>query len=547
MELISIDQNCHPLWDVPPKLHALVRAGHSVRHYIEDIDVAFTSIGAGVDDDDQAPQMRIARERFYRSGPADWGAAVFYFGFLGRQPIEIRQYEPYTGVKTNVLAGKLGCSVDDLYDRFSPGDNWQLIGPSYFRNRDLHRVIGDLSVSQTAGFLGEIIDIARRDMLDAFPDDESQRRIGAWLDTQRSMLTGLIESVGDGTLVDVYHQWLSSCAESTTTLGLTSELFACGRDAAQTELLELFTSRYEQTAEMYNAAIEETAQPLRQLDINRGELPFFATIARDGHMVRCGVSLSGGSLQIADMRFELLSGGRIPAGAMRAAGVVALAGKAMVLVIQARIGPNGRALALPHRGSLYMPAADRLASKLTQADLLPGELQPVVRVRLGFLDALKTIETPIRLPKYLQAAMGSEVIPASDLGRLWRGLIDEARQRLEIFQSPQGPDQWRRQTCSDELDQLDQLDKKRRELAQTDPKGAEIRNLSKQAKQISSHMLEVQLLQIANDLHTVELDYWDSRGAIWPWSVALGGQEFYSRLIANAEIHVETPSPGETQ
>ncbi len=547
MELISIDQNCHPLWDVPPKLHALVKAGHSVRHYIEDIDVAFTSIGAAVGDNDQAPQMRIARERFYRSGPADWGAALFYFGFLGRQPVEIRQYEPFTGMKTNVLAGKLGCSVDDLYDRFSPGDNSQLIGPSYFRNRDLHRVIGDLSVSQTAGFLSEIIDIAQRDMLQAFPGDESQQRIGAWIDAQRSMLAEFIESASEGTLVNVYRQWLGSCAESTTTPGLTSELFACGGDTAQTELLELFTERYEQTAEMYNAAIEETAQPLRRLDIDRGELPFFATIARDGHMVRSGVSLSGGSLQIADMQFDLLSGGRIPVNAMRAAGVVALAGKAMVLVIQARIGPNGRALALPHRGSLYMPAADRLANKLTQADLLGGELQPVVRVRLGFLDALKTIETPIRLPKYLQAAMGSEVIPASELGRQWRGLIDTARRRLEAFKSPQGPDQWLRQTCADELDQLDQLDKKRRQLAQTDPKGAEIRNLSKRTKQISSRMLEVQLLQIADDLHTVDLDYWDSRGAIWPWAVALGGQEFYSRLIANAEIHVETPDPEEPQ
>jgi len=546
MELISIDQKCHPLWDVPPKLHALVKAGHSVRHYIEDIDVAFTSIGASIDDD-QVQQMRIARERFYRSGPADWGAAVFYFGFLGRQPVEIRQYEPFTGMKTNVLAGKLGCTVDDLYDRFSPGDNRQLIGPSYFRRRDLHRVIGDLSISQTAGFLSETIDIARADMLNAFPDYESQLRINAWIDAQRSMLTGLIESVGDGTLVDVYHQWLKSCAESTATPGLTSELFACGGDRAQTELLELFTSRYEQTAEMYNTAIEETAQPLRRLDIDRGELPFFATIARDGHMVRCGVSLSGGSLQVADMRFELLSGGRIPVNAMRDAGVVALAGKAMVLVIQARIGPNGRALALPHRGSLYMPAADRLADKLTQADLLDGELQPVVRVRLGFLDALKTIETPIRLPQYLQAAMGEEVIPASDLGRQWRELIDTARQRLETFQSPQGPDQWRRQTCADELNQLDQLDRKRRELARSDPKGAEIRNLSKQAKQISSRMLESQLLQIANDLHTVDLDYWDSRGAIWPWAVALGGQEFYSSLIANAEIHIETPNPGGPQ
>ena len=180
MNLISIDQNCHTLWDVLPKLQALAHGGHSVQHCIEDIDVAFTSIGAQVGDD----KMHVAPERFYRSGAADWGAAMFYFSFLGRQPVEIRQFEQFTGLKTKLLAGKLGCSVDDLYDRFSPSDNWQLIGTSYFQNRDLHRVIGDLDISQTGGFLSEIMDIARDDMLKTFPSDESRQRVESWIDEQ---------------------------------------------------------------------------------------------------------------------------------------------------------------------------------------------------------------------------------------------------------------------------------------------------------------------------------------------------------------------------
>ncbi len=541
MELISIDQNCHPLWDVPPKLHALARAGHSACHYIEDIDVAFTSIGAQVDDGGDQ-QLRLARERFYRGGSADWGAALFYFSFLGRQPVEIRQYEQFTGLKTNVLAGKLGCTVDDLYNRLSPGDNWQLIGPSYFQNRDLHRVIGDLSVPQTEEFVREIIEIARNDMLGAFPGRESQERVEAWIDDQQRRLGDYIGFGGDDTLVELYFCWLAHCSEAPVTLGRTSELFAVGRDPVQTRLLEIFTTDYDQAAEMYNAAISETNQPLHPLKTQQGQLPFFATIARDGRMVRCGVSLVDGRLEVADMRFDLLRGGRIPVDAMRDAGVIALAGKAMVLVMQARIGPNGRALALPDRGSLYMPAADRLAEKLADTGLLPGQLQPVVRVRLGFLDALKNIAAPIRLPAYLRDAMGSVVVPAHRLAATWRELIQDARERLDQFATPEGRARWRKQTRPADLEEIEHLDQARRQLAKTDPKGMEIRRLSKRSKEIKAGILDATLRQIASDLHTVELDYWDSRGAIWPWAVALGGQEFYSQLIANAEIHIETPN-----
>jgi len=540
MELISIDQNSHTFWDVLPKLQALAHGGYSACHCIEDIDVAFTAIGARVGGDDVGQQMRMARERFYRGGAADWGAAIFYFSFLGRQPVEIRRLEPFTGMKTNVLAGKLGCSVDDLYDRFSPSDNWQLVAPSYFQSRDLHRVIGDLGVSQTAVFLGEMIDIAARDMLDAFVGDEARRRVEGWIDEQRSVLAESIEDAGDdGELVELYRRWLGRYVRDPISLGLTSELFACGRDATQTALLEIFTGRYDEASKLYNSAIEETGLQLRRLDVGRGELPFFATIERDGHMVRSGAFLDGGGLQIADMHFDLLSGGRIPVDKLRDAGVIALAGKAMVLVMQARIGPGGRSLALPYRGSLYMPASNRLAEKLSDAGMMPGELQPIVRVRLGFLDALETIETPIRLPEYLRGAMDADVVPASRLGGEWRGLVADARERLDAFRTADGRQKWQERTQGTLLEEMNQLDAARRDLAGTDPKGPDIRGLSKRTRQIGASILEATVEQISGDLHTTELDYWDSRGAVWAWAVALGGDEFYNNLIANARIYTE--------
>jgi len=164
--MFSIDQNCHSLWDVLPKIQCLTRRGLEVTHLIEDIDVAFTAVGAGQDQS----QLQLARERYYRSGGADWGAALFYSEFLGRLPTDIRRWEKYTHLTTKALASGLGRSVDDLFDEYSPSDNWQLIGTSYVGDRNHHRLIGDLSTEETAEYIWKVFDKAKADMFAAFPD-----------------------------------------------------------------------------------------------------------------------------------------------------------------------------------------------------------------------------------------------------------------------------------------------------------------------------------------------------------------------------------------
>jgi hypothetical protein len=164
--MFSIDQNSHPLWDAVPKLHALRARGLDVCHFIEDIDVAFTEVGAALG----GGGLRLERERYYRGGGADWGAALFYHQFLGRLPVEVRDWEPLTGLSTKALASRLGRTLDDVYDEFSPSDNWQLIGPSYVGDGGHHRVIGDLTVAETAGFLREVLRTAKEDSLRAMPD-----------------------------------------------------------------------------------------------------------------------------------------------------------------------------------------------------------------------------------------------------------------------------------------------------------------------------------------------------------------------------------------
>jgi len=546
--MFSIDQNCHSLWDVVGKLAALGRRGRKVAHYVEDIDAAFTSMGADVAGGGGAPGLALRRERFYRSGGADWGAALFYTGFLGRVPLEVRDWEPLTGLKTATLARQLGRDVDGLYDEFSPGDNWQLVGPSYVGDRRHHRLLGDLTVAETAPFIRELLDKAEADMRRAFPASQSRRRLGEWFAAERTRVEALLADRDGGTLVELYEAWLRAHVPPEVRIGRSSELFALrggwnGRD----ELAELYLADYQRAAGLYNEALAESGAALRPLETGEGELPFFAALRREGHFVRTGLFLGAGgrTLRFGDREVPLASGGGLPVEALAAAGVECLAGKAAVMVCQVRTGEGGARLALPYRGSAYMPAAHLLAAKLAAVGLLRGGLRPVVRVRLRLLDRLRELDVPIRLPAHLAAAMGSEEVAARRLGESWADLMAEAKRRLASFRDEAGRAAWQRDRCADLLGEMASLDGRRREMARRDPKSPDLRELSHRARELERQVLDRTVRQIDRDWQTAELDYYDSRGAVLPWCVALGGRDFYNRVVAEAEIYDEPSLPAD--
>ncbi|KKK65544.1 hypothetical protein LCGC14_2973060 [marine sediment metagenome] len=279
--MFSIDQNCHSLWDVGPKLRALARTGREVRHFVEDVDAAFTALGSSPG---QSP-LRIALERFHHSGGADWGAALFYTGFLGRLPVDLRDWEPLLGMKLAAAARKLGRTVEDLYDEFSPSDNWQLIGPSYVGGRDHHRIVGDLSVREVRPFLTEIFARARTDMAKRFPDPASQQRLDGWFDRQQGLLEKLLAAHADGTLVELYRDWLAGALGGSVGLGMTSELFSLDAPPGRWAMLELFLKDYDQAAGLYNQTVSAPGSKFRPLKTGQGELPFFAIPTHQPHLL----------------------------------------------------------------------------------------------------------------------------------------------------------------------------------------------------------------------------------------------------------------------
>lgn len=544
--MFSIDQNCHSLWDVLPKLQAIGMHGCRVTHFVEDIDVAFTSLGsarrppAWAHVEDQ--QLVIVRERFYPSGGQDWGAALFYSEFLGKLPLDIKRLEPYFGMKLSVLARQLGRTAEDIYDEFSPGDNWQLIGPSYVGDRLYHRLIGDLTVRQTEPFLREIFSRAECDLLAKFPQANSQQRLVEWFSREQKLMERLLAEQSGGRLVDIYRGWLEEHSTEWISVNLTSSLLAVGSDPMRTALLEIFTTNYDAAAELYNRAVLEADVGLRPLNTDENELPFFAVVTHDGHLTRTPAFLRDGQLAIGGMLFKLTDTGHLPIAELADAGVQCLAGKAALLVLQARIGPGGNPLALPHNGSLYMPAADMLAEKLAVRRLLPGKLHPVVRVRFNLLDAMKHTETIIRLPDYLAACFGTDELPAKEFAAGYRDLATEASNRLENFRDDDFRLAWQRESHPDIAAELDELDVTRRNLAETEPKSQRIRQLSHRVRQLQAKMLESLLRQVVSDWHVSNVGYWDSRGPIWPACVAMGGEDFYNQVLTAAEI-IHEPLP----
>jgi hypothetical protein len=169
-----------------------------------------------------------------------------------------------------------------------------------------------------------------------------------------------------------------------------------------------------------------------------------------------------------------------------------------------------------------------------------------MRVRFGLLDRMAQTQTVLRLPEHLAEAAGQEEIPAERFADRWQDLQQSAQKRLEQLKSDAGREQWQQHACRDLLERIDALDQRRRQIAKQNPKDPKMREIWIETRTLKEQLLQRTLDQIARDWQVADVDYWDSRGALLPWSIALGGQSFYDGLIQQAQIYPESPTPEAT-
>lgn len=534
---LSIDQNSHTLWDTVPKLAALDRHGWSGTHFVEDVDVAFTRRGGQLGDS----SLALVRERYYRGGVSDWGATLFYTDVLGRQPLDLRQLEPYTGWTTAALTRRLGVSVDELYDRHSPSDNWQLVGTSYCGDAQHHRVIGDLSVAEVAPFVRDLLRHAKQDVESAFPEHAARERTRAWFARERRLVDGLLTAHEGGRLVDLYQAWVGAHTGPSVRVALTSDLLAGeGEDSPQHRLLGAFVESYDEMAACYNAAIEDTGVGVSTLHTGKGELPFFVVLRRDGHLVRTGLFLRDGRLAAGDTSWPLRAGAeRLPLADMTAAGALCVVGKALLLVLHARMGPTGGPLVLPYLGSPYMPAAHALEARLRDAGVVTGNTAPLHRVRFDFFRHWQACRTVVRLPEYLRETFGAAEMRADAFAEALPAAVTRARTGLERMQDKEGRESMLEERFADQVQLKASLEAERRQLARNPETRPEAGRIWDRVKELDRALLEKHVAWVVRMLRVRDLELHNSRGALMPWSIALGGDEFYQRLLEDARIYVE--------
>ncbi|MBR0459914.1 MAG: hypothetical protein IJJ26_11810 [Victivallales bacterium] len=529
-DFLSIDQNCNGLWDTVPKLAALHVHGLSGVHYLEDVDMAYTRHGAKVGD-----ALAMERERFYRGGVSDWGAAYFYTDLLGAQPWDLSEFSNCLGMSLAALAKKLGTNVDALYDRWSPSGNWQLTGPSFLPD-GTHRVIGDLTIGELAPQLRWLLQHAREDVATRFPEPEAQARAEAWFATSRQLMESHLSSKPGESLTDFYASWLrQDLGEALPSLTLTSELFAWKRENAGSHvLLATFLHDYPTMRDCYNRSLLEAHSPLHPL--LEGELPFFVIYRRDGRMSRVTAKYQDGCLLAGGQAWDLSSPQEEwPWEEMRSSGIVAIAGKAVVLVNMVR-GANGTALALPRLGSLYMPAGHAFARNLASI----GAYQvahPVLRVRFRFLERWQNCRTLVALPEDLTQITGIDCAPAHEIAENLLSCMLQADKTLQVLASPETRQTLLTERFSSEQNQLQLLAQRKREIATQGGDG--YRQVLAELRRSETALLEKQMKWIADLVRLRDLTFFDSRGALLPWSLALGGRQFYETLLRQSEITQE--------
>ncbi len=524
--ILSIDQNSNPLWDTLAKLDALAAAGETVTHCVEDIDVAFTDLGARVND----PTLRLCREQFHPSGGQSWGASLFYSDFLGRLPFEPREFLASLGLSLRTVSRQLDLSAAKFYDRYAQSDTWILVGSSFLFDRNHHRLLGDLGAEEVRPHLDAILDLAQKDTLARFPAADCRARTDALFTSYRSELDALY-SAQPRTLAELYRRWMTAKLPATA-ITLSSEHMALGRCDEHLRVLELFTRHYDLAAGLYNRAVAEVPLGVHPIDIDAGELPFYAILRRDGRMVRCECSLDAGELCFGDCCVPLGKDGALDVATLAQTGVVALCGKAVLLVLQTRLLPGGMPLALPDHGSIYMPVAHRFAALVAEAGLLPDGLAPIVRVHFHLLDRLGETKIPITLPEHLQRFTGLETLPAKTLASDYRQWIDTANDQITAYRQCETLPAMLRRFDAKQTAQLDVMRNDNRQLAQDNPKSPELRTRSQAIRQSETTLLGNLIRHLTDCQQTAELQFYNSRGSIAPWCIAAGGEAFYRDVIA---------------
>jgi hypothetical protein len=142
----------------------------------------------------------------------------------------------------------------------------------------------------------------------------------------------------------------------------------------------------------------------------------------------------------------------------------------------------------------------------------------------------------VRLPPYLHRAFGCAECAASTLADRFYQVRDRARHRLEQASQEEGRQRLWREWAPKQFAERDALEERRRELGRNPETRDQAPALWEQIKQLDADILAERIERLVETVHCSRLDFWNSRGAILPWAVAVAGEELYHDIVNQAEI-----------
>ena len=190
-------------------------------------------------------------------------------------------------------------------------------------------------------------------------------------------------------------------------------------------------------------------------------------------------------------------------------------------------------------GCLYMPAAYAFETKLAAAGLLPRETHPVFRVKFNFIDHMRSSQTLIRLPQYLHETFGAAEMQAAEFAEACPERIAAARRDLDKAQTEEGRERLAARLFPDDVRRRQEMATRRAELGRNAETRSQAGALWQEIKTLDQSLLKRQIDWTVRQLRVRDLEFADSRGALLPWSIALGGEPFYQQLLAATKIYAE--------
>ncbi len=472
---LSFDQNCSPLWDTLPRMDVMKNKKIPYFQLFHDSDIFSYDYKISYN------TSKVGQLYSKSSNAFPYSPVLSYFQFFGKYlPIDSTIFKTYMQESIIAFTDRNKLSKKKLAIRLTEIDKYAILA-----NFGSTKVGYKLSKEFYKDTLDELLDFAYKDLINWCIYKPFKNDLEILIKGDKETYTSLDTS----NLNQLYNSWLPAlkCGGEVNS-GTDFFHLKTSKEKNYTFFIS-FVEEYHTFAYLYNTSIDETSSYMKKLDINCGELPFYAIAKRNHGFKRINKLLYiNGKLIIDEVEFLIrpLNWEELSAKLIKI-GIIAIIGKAVALHLQVRNIDSGFTFITSKGGSPYRKLVKHYSNLLKKEGLYNG-LKNSLEIEFNTIEQLKYLKNKIKLPVRLRNLSGYETMAGRDYSEFIKEQITLGNKGLEALKN------------STETSDLKKLQK-------------------------------MELYWYLSNLK-----YWDNRGAIRYWTTAVGGNDFYKLVIKNSRI-----------